>query len=103
MAPGPTCMSMILMVLTHFVARDSDASLPILMNMTTLLQVDEEEEEVCLPGCQLSVCGGERLSEEQVVSPQTHKNNCFHVPGSLAGPSDRGRIMGGCTVKRMGG
>ena len=48
--------------------------------------------------------GEKSLSEEPVVSPQTYKNNCFHVPESLAGPSDRGRrMMEGCTVERMGG
>ena len=57
-------MSKILMVLSHFVAQDSDTSLPILLNMTTFLQKveeeEEEEEEVCLPGRQLSFCGGEK-------------------------------------------
>ena len=47
--------------------------------------------------------GEKILSEEAVVSPQTYKNNVFHVPESLAGPSDRGRMMEGCTVNRMGG
>lgn len=37
--------------------------------------------------------GEKSQSEEPVVSPQTYKNNCFHVPESLAGPSDRGRMM----------
>ena len=37
------------------------------------------------------------------MSPQTYKNNCFHVPESLARPSDRGSVMEGCTVERMGG
>ena len=51
------------MVLSHFVAQDSDTSLPILLNMTTFLQAEqreeEEEEEVCLPDRQLSG-GGEK-------------------------------------------
>lgn len=55
------------------------------------------------PSTELLSVGEKSLSEEQVVSPQTYKNNCFHVPESLAAPSDRGRIMEGCTVKRMGG
>ncbi len=40
---------------------DSDTSLPILLNMTTfpLKEEEGEEEEVCLPDCQLSLCGGE--------------------------------------------
>jgi len=62
-----------------------------------------KEVEVCLPDRQLSFCGGEKLSEEPVVSPQTCKNHCFHVPESLAGPSDRGRMIEGHRVNRMDG
>lgn len=46
---------------------------------------EEEVEEVCLFDRQLSFGGGEaRQCKETVVSPQTCKNNCFHVPDNLA-------------------
>ena len=90
------------MVLSHFVAQDSDTSLPILLNMTAFLQAEqkeeEEEEEVCLPDRQLSR-GGRKARLRSRFCLQTYKNNCFHVPESLAAPSDRGRMMEGCTAR----
>lgn len=61
---------------------------------------EEEGEEVCLLDRQLSFCrGAARQCMETVVSPRTCKNNCFHVPDNLAGPSEgeggRWRAKGG--------
>lgn len=45
---------------------------------------EEREEEVCLPGLSAQLLSrGKSLSESQVVSPQTHKDNCFHAPESF--------------------
>lgn len=45
---------------------------------------EEREEEVCLPGLSTQLLlRGKSLSESQVVSPQTHKDNCFHAPESF--------------------
>lgn len=92
------------MLLSHFVARDSDTSLPILLNMTTFPKGGGGGggSLSARPSAEL-LWGRKAPSEEPVVSPQTYKNNCFHVPESLAGPSDRGRMMEGCTVNRTGG
>lgn len=95
-----TCMSRILMVVCHFVAWSSDASLPLLLDTATFHM---EEREVCLPDSQLSFCEGEKPSKESVASLWTRKNNCFLVPERLAGPSDTGKMIEGCRAKRMVG
>lgn len=46
---------------------------------------EEREEEVCLPGLSAELLlRGKSMSESQLLSPQTHKDNCFHGPESLA-------------------